>query len=300
MKHVILMMAVIGWGGLSAFAQDAPRHAADEAAIRSAARSYVEAFNRGDAAVVAAHWIEDGELLPPSRQRFQGRETIQKGFADYFSENPGVRMRVSIASIRFVKPDQAMEQGTARVLRTGEPPTETSYVATHVKQGGVWKLKVIREAAAAGEAPSHYGRLRELEWMIGKWVDRDENSTIETVCEWTKNRNFITRSFTVSIKDRIEIEGTQVVGWDPTAQSIRSWMFDSEGGFGEALWSHKGNRWIIKASRTLNGGEKASAVNILTYVDRNTFRWQSIGREIDGELLPNIDEVTVVRKQSDK
>lgn len=300
MKHVNLMLAVIGWGGLAAFAQDAPRHAAGEAAIRSAARSYVEAFNRGDAAVVAAHWIEDGELLPPSGQRFQGRETIQKGFEGFFSENPGVRMRVSIASIRFVTPDQAIEQGTARVLRPGEPPTETSYVATHVKQEGVWKLKVIREAAAAAEAPSHYGRLRELEWMIGKWVDRDENSTIETVCEWTKNRNFITRSFTVSIKDRIEIEGTQVVGWDPTAQSIRSWMFDSEGGFGEALWSHKGNRWIIKASRTLNGGEKASAVNILTYVDRNTFRWQSIGREIDGELLPNIDEVTVVRKQSDK
>ena len=62
----------------------------------------------------------------------------------------------------------------------------------------------------------------------------------------------------------------------------------------------KGDRWIIKASRTLGGGEKASSVNILTYVDPNTFKWQSIGREIAGELLPNIEEVTVVREQSSK
>ena len=47
-----------------------------------------------------------------------------------------------------------------------------------------------------------------------------------------------------------------------------------------------------------NGGERASSVNILTYVDRNRFTWQSMGREIAGELLPNIDEVTVVRKRS--
>ena len=41
-------------------------------------------------------------------------------------------------------------------------------------------------------------------------------------------------------------------------------------------------------------------MNILTYVDRNTLKWQSIGREIDGELLPNIEEITVVRTQSDQ
>ncbi len=134
--------------------------------------------------------------------------------------------------------------------------------------------------------------------MIGEWIDRDETSMINTVCQWTKNKNFITRSFSVSIKDRVELEGTQVIGWDPVTGTIRSWMFDSEGGFGKAVWTRQGNRWIIKASRTLNTGEKASAENILTHIDRNRFTWQSVGREIDGELLPNIDEVTVVRKQS--
>jgi uncharacterized protein (TIGR02246 family) len=300
MKRLMLIVAVVVALCRLAAGGEAHRHAADEAEIRKAVRSYVAAFNRGNAKAVAAHWSTQGVYVSPSGQRLQGREAIEKEFAAYFSETTGQRIELGRPTIRFLTPAVAIEEGTARVSRGGEPPAETSYLAIHVKQEGGWKLDSVRETAAAATAPSHYEHLRELEWLIGTWVDRDEDSTIETVCEWTKNKNFITRSFAVSIKDRIEIEGTQVVGWDPEAKTIRSWMFDSEGGFGQAVWSRKGKRWIIKASRTLSVGEKASAVNILTYVDRNTLRWQSIGREIDGELLPNIEEVTVVRKQPNR
>jgi hypothetical protein len=41
-------------------------------------------------------------------------------------------------------------------------------------------------------------------------------------------------------------------------------------------------------------------MNIYTYVDPNTFAWQSVSREVGGELLPDIDEVTVVRKIAQK
>jgi hypothetical protein len=34
----------------------------------------------------------------------------------------------------------------------------------------------------------------------------------------------------------------------------------------------------------------------MTYVDDNTFTWQSVNREVAGELLPNVDEVVVVRQ----
>ncbi len=300
MKRIVLMVVVVVVLACRlAVGGEADRHAADAAAIRKAVESYVAAFNEGDAAAVARHWSAEGVYVSPAGQRTQGREAIEQEFAAYFAESVGQRIELGEPNIRFLTPSVAIEEGHARVSRRGEPLTETSYIAIHVKQDDAWKLDSVRETVIPAE-PSHYDHLKQLEWTIGEWIDRDEESTIETVCQWTKNKNFITRSFTVSIKDRIEIEGTQVIGWDPVAGAIRSWMFDSEGGFGEALWSRKGNRWIIKASHTLNGGEKASAVNILTYVDPNTFRWQSIGREIDGELLPNIDEVTVVRKQSNK
>jgi len=271
--------------------------AADEAAIRKAVRSYVAAFNRGDAREVASHWSPQGVYVSPYGERFQGRQAIADVFAEYFAEAKGQRIELGNPAIRFLTPNVAVEEGIAKVSRRGEPLEATSYMAIHVKQNGQWKIDSVRETVVSA-APSSHDHLKQLGWLIGRWIDSDENSTIATVCQWTKNKNFITRSFSVSIKDRVELEGTQVIGWDAEAGAIRSWMFDSEGGFGEGLWSRKGNQWIIKASRTLAGGEKASSVNILTPVDRNSFTWESVGREIDGELLPNIDEVTVVRQQS--
>ena len=54
----------------------------------------------------------------------------------------------------------------------------------------------------------------------------------------------------------------------------------------------------MKASQTLKDGERASAINVITFVDENTLTWQSTGREVDGEMLPDVPEVTVVRKQT--
>ena len=38
--------------------------------------------------------------------------------------------------------------------------------------------------------------------MIGHWVDKDDQVDIETDCNWTKNRTYITRTFTVTARRR--------------------------------------------------------------------------------------------------
>ena len=135
--------------------------------------------------------------------------------------------------------------------------------------------------------------------MVGTWVDAGEDATIVTDCSWTKNRKFLKRSFKVKIDEEVTLEGDQFVGWDPLAGQIRSWTFDSEGGIGEGLWIQDGNRWLVKASFVLADGARASALNVYTYVDADTIRWQSTNREIAGELQPNIPEVTVRQRQKE-
>ncbi len=159
------------------------------------------------------------------------------------------------------------------------------------------------QTAAAEEATADAPQaspLEELDWMVGQWVDQGEDSTITTTCSWALNRKFLTRSFSVEIEGHLSLEGTQFVGWDPIAKEIRSWTFDSEGGVGQGRWIRDGDRWLVKMSFVLAGGERASAVNVITYVDEDTLRWQSISREIDGELQPSIPEVTVVRQKADE
>jgi len=266
-----------------------------EDAIRAAVQSYVAAYNRGDAKAVASHWSQSGIWISPSGQRFQGRETIEKQIETLFAENKGVRIEVLDPSIRLVSADVAVEEGTVRVIRPGESPSDSTYLAIHVKQDGQWKLESVRETEVA-DVPAASPQLQDLAWLVGEWGDASTDAGIAAKVTWTKNKAFLTYTFKASAPGMEDLEGTQVIGWDPAAGTIRSWMFDSDGGFGEGTWTRKGDSWIVKFSQVLPDGRKAAATNIYTLIDANTFSWKSIGRKVGDEFLPDVEEVKIVRK----
>ncbi|MEW4563077.1 SgcJ/EcaC family oxidoreductase [Bremerella sp. JC770] len=268
----------------------------DEAAILAAVDSYAEQFNKGDAKALAAHWTETGEFITPAGEVLKGREALEEDFAAYFQEKPGVKLELLETQIKMLSPHVASETGIARVIAEGELPTETSYEAIHVKTAEGWRIDSVKEDAPPETAPSHYEQLQALEWMIGTWVDSaDEGTSIETTGRWTTNNNFIVRTFRVLIEEQVDFEGTQVVGWDPSTGAIRSWTFDSDGGFGVGRWSNAGNRWTVQALNVLPDGRRGSSTNIYDLMDEDTIEFKSIGRQVDGELLPSIGTFTIVR-----
>ena len=267
----------------------------DQAAIRATIESYVAAYNRGDAKAVAAHWSDTAQWVSPAGQRFEGKQAIEKEMHALFAQEKGVRIEVIQPVVRLVSPDVAIEEGTVRVVRPAEAPSESSYLAVHVKKDGQWKLDSVRETDLPDAAPATTP-LAELAWLVGEWQDANAKAASKATVAWTKNKAFLTYSFKVSTGGTDDLEGTQVIGWDPAAGMIRSWMFDSDGGFGEGTWSKKGNDWVVKFSQVLPDGGVAEATNIYTLVDGDTFTWKSIGRKVDGEFVPNIDGVKMVRK----
>ncbi len=280
----------------SAAEAEKPAAGTEESAIRATIDSYVAAYNRGDAKAVAAHWSESGEWISPAGQRFQGKQAIEKEMKSLFNENKGVRIEVINPSIRMVSPQVAIEEGTVRVIRPAEPPSDSTYLAVDVKEGGRWKLNTVRETDVP-EAQAASSQLLELAWLVGDWVDDSPEVDDAATVTWTKNKTFLTYAFKISEPGSDDaLEGTQVIGWDPAAGTIRSWMFDSDGGFGEGTWSKHENFWVVKFKQVLPDGRKASATNVYTIVDGNTFTWKSIGRKVDGQFMPNIDEVKMVRK----
>ena len=296
MKRVMLTVAVMAWSLASAVGAEADRQAADEAAIRKAVESYVAAFNQGNAKVLASMWAPEAVYTNPlSGEQVVGRPAIEQQFAAIFAEAKGAKLEATTNSIGFVSPNVAVEQGTAKVIHPDQAPEESEYTAVYIKREGRWLLdRVIEEDLPA--VTSHYEQLKDLEWMIGRWVDGDDEATVVTECNWTRNNNFLTRSFTVQIQDRIDMAGMQIIGWDPAAKQIRSWVFDSDGGFGQGTWKKKDNRWYIQQSGVQSDGRKSSSVNIITYVDDNTCALQSVNRTVDGELLPNIEEVKITKQ----
>jgi uncharacterized protein (TIGR02246 family) len=288
-------MLLVGYLASLVGAQE-DRQREDEAAIRKAVEAYVTSFNQGDAKALAAQWSPEAVYTNPvSGEQVVGREAIEQQFTAIFAEAKGAVLEATTQAIQFVSPNVAIEQGTAKVTRPEQPAEESEYTAVYVKRDGQWLLDRVTEEDVP-VITSHYEQLKELEWMIGTWVDQDEESQIVTTCQWTKNQNFITRFFTVSVRDRLEMSGLQIIGWDPAAKQIRSWVFDSDGGFGEGIWAKKDSRWFVQSTGTLPDGNKSSAVNIITYLDQDTFTWQSVNREAGGEILPNVDEVVVMRQ----
>ena len=53
----------------------------------------------------------------------------------------------------------------------------------------------------------------------------------------------------------------------PRARRIRSWVFDSSGGFGEYVWVQEGHRWLMQYAGSLGDGSEVSATYVLSMVD---------------------------------
>jgi uncharacterized protein (TIGR02246 family) len=296
MIRVMLTATMMAWCLTSAVGAESDRQSADEAAIRKTVEAYVAAFNKADSKALAAMWSPEAVYTNPfSNEPVVGREAIEKQFASIFSSEKDIKLEAKTDAVQFISPGVAVEHGTAKVTRPNQATETSDYTAIYVKRDGQWLLDRVTEEDVP-VVPSHYEQLKELEWMIGTWIDQDEQCRIETVCKWTKNQNFITRMFAMSVRGQLEISGMQIVGWDPATKKIRSWVFDSDGGFGEGVWKKKDKSWFIQTTGTLPDGNKTSQVNIIRQIDDNTCTWQSINREAAGEILPNIEEVVVVRQ----
>lgn len=269
----------------------------DKAAIEKAVQSYVAAFNGRNANVLAAQWSPEGVYISRlSGEQITGREALEEEFAALFEESEKATLEVATESIEFISPNVALERGTATVTQPEAEPAKSSYRAVYAKRQGNWLIDRVTEEEEPPAPPSHYEQLKELQWLVGQWIDREGGDVVKTECQWTRNRNFLRRSFTVSVEDRVDVTGMQFVGWDPAQKQVRSWVFDSDGGFAEGVWSRSGGRWLVKTKATMSDGTTASSTSILRPLDGGSFAWQKIDRVVGGEILPNIDEVVIVRQ----
>jgi len=289
------VVAILTYGFLSGQECDDPpvkkgatKRKADEALIRKQAAEFVRYFNKGDAKSLAALWTEEGEYIDDDGTTFRGRAAIEEVYADFFAKNPKRKLDINIESIRFVSSNSAIEEGYAR-SQVGKNLNTTRYSTLHVKENGKWLMAVVREWS------SQESGLVQLDWLIGSWSSQSKDGEMVTsTYSWDENKKFIRCKFTIKGK-RMSLTGTQIIGQDPRTGQIRSWIFEAEGGFGEATWAFDGKRWLQDAAGIQGNGTEITATNIMMPLGKNTFSWQSVDRTIDGEEVPNVPPVKVTR-----
>ena len=118
-------------------------------------------------------------------------------------------------------------------------------------------------------------------------------------CRWAENKAFLLMEYTVQRAGADPLTVNQRVGWDPHNGLVRSWVFDSQGGFGEGFWERAGKVWTVGSSGILPDGGTGEATNTYEFKDENSFVWRATDREVDGQPLADA-EVKFVRAPAKK
>ena len=258
-------------------------------------RKYQKAYDRGDAKALASFYAEDVDYIDQDGVEVKGRSEMEKLFIESFQANPGAKIAITIEEVKPLTPDVQVNRGVATVTATSGLTESTRYAAVVAKKNDGWQICQLTETAAP--APSASSQLEALKWLIGNWENKDADQTVESRVAWAGDKNFLVRTFKLR-GEEAETDGWEIVGWDTDRQEIRSWIFDSNGGFGESRWSYGGGHWLIRASNVLPDGSRSTAENLLTKLDDNKFTWESQNRTLDGEPQPSVPKIVVNRTTS--
>ncbi len=268
----------------------------DENAIKALVDAFVKAFNGGNAEAVAATYTQTAVVVDEEGERVEGRAAVRDQYAASFAEHPGSKITIQVDSLRFLGPETALEEGRATITPApgAGAPEITRFTTVYVKESGQWRQAAVRDEPAHDLAP--HDRLKELEWLVGDWVNESLDAVVSTACTWAKGGNFLDREFTMKMQGRPVLSGTQRIGWDPLKRQFKTWIFDSEGGHGEGYFTHNGNQWVIKVEGARQDGQHASATHTITRLGKDRMSWQVTERTVGASAIPGIDEFVVVRK----
>ena len=268
----------------------------DEQAIRETAASFVKDYNAENAAGVAAHFAPDGEYVDEHGTVLQGRQAIEESLARFFKANDGCLLEMQIENVRLVGSNVALEDGVSILTRQkGELPVASHYTAVHAKNDGRWLVASVRESPVKNH-PQHHEHLRQLSWLLGDWVDEGDDSLIEFSCRPVDNGHFLRREFSIKIGGQESLRGTQIIGWDPLANHLRAWTFDSHGGFCEGVWRQDGDNWTLRSTGATADGKAACGAILFSNIHNHAMTWQQVDHDLDGVRLPDSEPYRLVRR----
>ncbi len=129
-----------------------------EAALAQITQDYAAALNMGDAAAIAALFVEDGVLLDPTQADARGPEQIRQRYAALF-DSTSFSGTIITSNGPVVTPAVAFDNGTstATLRARGDSGTERSWKWMSIVErqaDGTWKLKRLMPAPVGATWPA--------------------------------------------------------------------------------------------------------------------------------------------------
>jgi uncharacterized protein (TIGR02246 family) len=303
MKAFLIPAVIVITLTSASFSQTAPDRPPENEAVKEAVlandRAFEAAYAKGDVKALAGFFTEDAEYTTEDGEQLVGSAAIEESMRRAFNVDKGAKLTITPDTVRVLTPEVVVEKGSTSVTtKTGET-SGALYTAIHVKKDGKWKISQLIETPLPQITPQE--RLKEISWLVGSWQDVDKSTalTVKSEFKWATGGNFIVRNVDVKNGEEQVLEGWQVIGWDPVEERIRSWTFDSEGGFADAYWTREGDRWLIRETGVNPDGGRTTAENTITKLSDSRFSWESGNRTLNGEPQPSVERIEVMKAKGD-
>ena len=207
--------------GRAAAAGQATRQADDAKAIAALVASFTKAFNAGDAAAAAATFAEDALVVDEQGERTEGRAAIRPSSPRRSRTIPAARSRSRYRLAAFPRPRHGTRGGpdNDHTGRGRAGRRSRRFTVVYVKQDGHWLQSAVRDEHAHDLTP--HDHLKELEWLVGDWINESQDAVVHTTCKWTDDGNFLVREFTMKTQGQPVLSGTQRIGWDPVQSPVQ-------------------------------------------------------------------------------
>jgi uncharacterized protein (TIGR02246 family) len=291
-------MVIMTLGSRSTIAQDETaeiaEHVADRLAIEKLTNHMIQAFDKRDAAAIAAHWTEQGEFIRDDNEPILGRANIEKGYGEFFKTLKGKpKLAIQTDGVRFPSADIAIAEITLRLKNDdGQLMASGRQEIVAVRERGQWKVAVIREWDRDVGMDAD---LKDLDWLIGTWQAVINNREVKITYEWDENKAFIRGKYCLS-EDANPVEsGIEMIGKDNSTGMIRSWLFQSDGGFSGASWTRDGKKWSVDCHSVRPDGREMTATIIYVQVDPNTITWQAINQAFEDVPVASTPPIKVTK-----
>lgn len=270
---------------------------ADEKPFWDSAQAFLDAYAKRDAKAIGELFTEDAEFLDEFGERTQGREAIVAMFQGVFKSTPETLIdEIQIERVRRITDNVALEEGVAISSESESSPRyRARYIALHAKgKDGKWRINTLKDRPR--ERLNRQEHLAQLAWMVGEWVNEDADGVVHSRCEWSDDGNYLLREFSIRTHAGRELNGVQRIGWDPARKKLRSWTFDTEGGFASGLWTKDGSTWLLTGAGVNASGDTVTSSMAYTRVDAEMITCEFRSLIVGGEIRKDLKRITMVKR----
>lgn len=296
------LVAGAGFGALWAGGQttsNQPATGNDEAGVRGAAAALIAAMQAGDAVALGNAWAADAEYSDDAGHRTKGRDAIVNLYKPSLANYKAGKLTAKIDSLRFLTPDVAAMEGTVEFTPAGGAADRNRFSATWARRNNKWQIVSARDLPALEGEFADRG-MEELKWLVGDWLaeDKEKGTSIKLSVRPELDKKFLRMDFTIK-GTTSEFKVVQYAGFDPIEGILRTWTFDSRGGFGQGMWTRQASIWQGESDAVLPTGQYGSAVNFMRMNGPDSFVWQATEREVEGQPIPD-SEIKYTRVQASR